>query len=411
MSVEIYSNNPVVKAIISGTAPQPARIAAARGVLPLPQNDLLEILVALIRGDDAELAQTAQETLASQDTAQIAELAKFAELSPSVLAHFVETDIFPANVQDAALANSKTPARSIIKFARTTKNGDLLEVLSLNQQLLIANSAIIDAIIANPFRTAEAQRRASEIKSEFFEKERGAQQIADELRAQGKEAAAEFIEQAEFAQNLQEKSDGSRLSIEDAILLAQHIEIPDAEIDDSWLSLEYIEEMYEETDEQRQAIVNKILGELSAEDDEISGERVSMIRRILLMTMKDRVKLAAKGDREARNILIRDPNRVVSQAVINNPRITEQEVEKIASMRTVPADVLRQISANRNWARNYSIMHKLAQNPRTPISNAMTILTRMQLKDLKALNKNRNVSDAVRRQAFRLIAAREGRKQ
>jgi len=411
MSVEIYSNNPVVKAIISGTAPQPARIAAARGVLPLPQNDLLEILVALIRGDDAELAQTAQETLASQDTAQIAELAKFAELSPSVLAHFVETDIFPANVQDAALANSKTPAQSIIKFARTTKNGDLLEVLSLNQQLLIANSAIIDAIIANPFRTAEAQRRASEIKSEFFEKERGAQQIADELRAQGKEAAAEFIEQAEFAQNLQEKSDGSRLSIEDAILLAQHIEIPDAEIDDSWLSLEYIEEMYEETDEQRQAIVNKILGELSAEDDEISGERVSMIRRILLMTMKDRVKLAAKGDREARNILIRDPNRVVSQAVINNPRITEQEVEKIASMRTVPADVLRQISANRNWARNYSIMHKLAQNPRTPISNAMAILTRMQLKDLKALNKNRNVSDAVRRQAFRLIAAREGRKQ
>ena len=127
--------------------------------------------------------------------------------------------------------------------------------------------------------------------------------------------------------------------------------------------------------------------------------------------MKDRVKLGAKGDREARNILIRDPNRVVSQAVINNPRITEQEVEKIASMRTVPADVLRQISSNRNWARNYSIMHKLAQNPRTPISNAMTILTRMQLKDLKALNKNRNVSDAVRRQAFRLIAAREGRKQ
>ncbi len=410
MILEIHSNNPVVKAIISGTAPQPARIAAARGVLPLPQNDLLEILVALIRGDDAELAQTAQETFASQDTSLIAELATSAEIAPPVLAHFVETDNFPANIQDAALANSKTPVQSIVKFARTTKHGELLEVLSLNQQLLIANSAIIDAIIANPYRTAEAQRRASEIKSEFFEKERGAQQIADELRAQGKEAAAEFIEQAEFAQNLQEKSDGSGLSIEDAILLAGHIEIPDAEIDDSWLSLEYIEEMYEETDEQRQAIVNKILGELSAEDDEVSGERVSMIRRILLMTMKDRVKLAAKGDREARNILIRDPNRVVSQAVINNPRITEQEVEKIASMRTVPADVLRQISSNRNWARNYSIMHKLAQNPRTPISNVMSILSRLQLKDLKALNKNRNVSDAVRRQAFRLVSAREGRK-
>ena len=127
------------------------------------------------------------------------------------------------------------------------------------------------------------------------------------------------------------------------------------------------------------------------------------------MGMKDRVKLAMKGDREARNILIRDPNRIVAQAVINNARITEQEVEKIASMRAVPEDVLRLIAINRNWIRNYMIMHKLAQNPRTPIANVITILTRLQLRDLAALSKNRNVSDAVRRQALRLAQARTGR--
>jgi len=43
-----------------------------------------------------------------------------------------------------------------------------------------------------------------------------------------------------------------------------------------------------------------------------------MINRIMRMGMKDRVKLAIKGDREARNILIRDPNRIVAQAVVNN---------------------------------------------------------------------------------------------
>ena len=53
------------------------------------------------------------------------------------------------------------------------------------------------------------------------------------------------------------------MSFEDAILLAEHIEVPDSETDDSWLSLEYIEEFYEETEEQRESIVNKILGELS----------------------------------------------------------------------------------------------------------------------------------------------------
>ncbi len=410
MNHEIASINPVVTAVISGTAPQPARIAAARGVLPLPQNDLLEILVALVRDEDSELSHTAQETLSSQDIGQIEELAKTDELAPSVLAYFIETEGVPAEVQEVVLANPKTPPSSLVKFAGISKNGELLEILSLNQQLLIATPDIIDAIISNPFRSADAQRRASEIKQEFFEKERGAQQIANELRAQGKEAAAEFIEQSDFANELVEKPDGSHLTLEDAILLAQHIEIPDAEIDDSWLSLDYLEEIYEETDEQRQAIVNKILGDLKAEDDEISSERVSMVQRILLMKMKDRVRLASKGDREARNILIRDPNRVVSQAVITNARITAQEVEKIASMRTVPDDVLRQIASNRNWARNYSIMHKLALNPRTPIGNVISILSRLQLRDLKALNKNRNVSDAVRRQALRLVSAREGKR-
>ncbi len=139
-------------------------------------------------------------------------------------------------------------------------------------------------------------------------------------------------------------------------------------------------------------------------------QKTQMMSKYLKMGMKDRVKLAMKGDREARNILIRDPNRVVCQAVIQNPRITEQEVEKIAAMRTVPDDVLRQIAINRTWARNYMIMHTLAKNPRTPMGNVVSILTRLQLRDLLALTKNRNVSDAVRKQALRLVTARTGNK-
>ena len=409
MSDEINSVNPVVKAIIAGTAPRPAQIAAARGMLPLPQGDMLEILAALAHQSDAELAATARATLASQSENELEIFLKSNEAAPSVLAYFAAQKDQPKQIHEAILSNPKTPAAAIIKFARETSSGELLEVISFNQQLLIAAPPIIDAIIANPHRTAEAERRASETKREFFQKERGAKQIADELRAQGKEAAAEFIEQSDFAAGLQENASKSGLSFEDAILLAEHIEVQDGEADDGWLFSEYIEELYEETAEQRESIVNKILGELRAEDDEISGDRVSMINRILKMGLKDRVKLAAKGDREARNILIRDPNRIVANAVIGNAKITEQEVEKIASMRSVPEDVLRQIAINRSWARNYTIVHKLAQNPRTPMANIISILTRLQLRDLQNLTKNRNVSDAVRKQALRLVTARSGR--
>lgn len=399
MSSEIYSQNPVVTAVITGTAPGPARMAAARGILPLPQQDLLEILVNLAGGSDVELAATAKTTIAAQEESSLQNLFESDQVAPTVLGYFAESGEISSDLRHTLIRNDLTPDRAIVSFARNTTDGELLEIIAVNQQRLIRTPAIIDAIINNAFRTAEAERRASEVKREFFQKERGAQQIANELRAQGKEAAAEFIEQAESA---------DRLDADDAAFLAEHIEIPDTDIDDSWLSLEYIEEFYEETPEQREEIVNKILGEFRSEDSDISTERVSIISRIMRMTMKDRVKMAMKGDREVRNILVRDPNRVVATAVIQNPRITENEVEKISAMRTVPGDVLRQIAINRQWARNYNVIHNLAKNPRTPIAVVVGILVRLQTRDLKAIVGNRNVSEAVRKQSERLAATRRG---
>jgi hypothetical protein len=394
--------------LLNGTAPQQLRFAAAKGMLPLPQDDMLEVLVALAESSDAEVSQTASGTIASQDASAIESLVRADGLSPRVLSHLIGRAALPSSLYEAVVTNTATPAEAIVSFARTTQAGSVLEFIALNQQLLIQNPPLIDALLANPHRTTEAERRVLETKREFFEKERGAAQIASELRAQGKDAAAEFIENAEFASDIS----GSGLSAEDALFIASHIESSDKETDDSWLGLEYIEEFYEETGAERKAAYEKILGELTSEggaSDELNA-RVSTLNRIMKMGVKDRMKLAMKGDREARNILIRDPNRLVCTAVANNPKITEQEVEAIATMKTVPEDILRQIATHRQWQRSYTIMHNLVKNPRTPIGNSMTIMNRMQARDLMALSKNKNVPEAVRRHAQRLANARTGNK-
>jgi hypothetical protein len=401
MIPDIRSSNPAVRAVIEGKAPRPAQLAAARGVLPLPANDQLEVLVSFVNGDDPELAGHAKKTLLSQDMSTLETAFKSKEVAPRVLAHFATREELPRSVHEAIITNTNTPHDALVTIAKNSTNGELLELLSFNQQLMIQIPGLIDGILGNSHRTVEAERRASEIKREFFEKERGAQQIVSELRAQGKEAAAEFIEKSESA------ADGD-ISIEDMMFLAEHIVVPDHETDDSWLGLEYLEELYEETAADRAAAVKKILGEMS-EDGDVPSERMSMLYRIMRLNVKDRIKLAMKGDREARNILMRDPNRLVSQAVVTNPKITEQEIETISAMRSVPEDVLRQIAINRQWARSYKISLNLARNPRTPIANAMPILARMQLKDLVAMSNNRNVSDAVRRHALRLSMARKGK--
>jgi regulator of extracellular matrix RemA (YlzA/DUF370 family) len=198
-------------------------------------------------------------------------------------------------------------------------------------------------------------------------------------------------------------------TIEDAWAIAEHIEVSDDDIDDSWLAFDLIDEVFEESYEQRVANAERVVSETKLEGGgEVSAERVSLIRRIMLMTVKDRVKLGMKGDREARAILIRDSNKIVASAVINNPRITENEVEAISAMRTVSDEVLRLIAMNRAWARSYPIIHNLARNPRTPIVTAISILPRIRQKDLITISQNRNVSDAVRRQAQRLAQTRAG---
>ena len=402
MSTEVTSTNPVVQAIISGTAPQQARMAAARGLLPLPQADLLEVLVALRASPESEIASAAIATLEAQQPESLLAVAASNETSPAVLNYLAAHRNAGRSIYEAITLNASTPDEGIALLAGATTDGSLLELISINQQRLIRAPAIIDAIISNPARTPEAERRARETRLEFFEKERGAQQIAEELRARGLPAAAEFLEASETI------STDETFTVEDAWLIASHIEVADADIDDSWLGLERLEEFFEETYEQRAANAERVISETQTENRDLPPERVALIRRIMLMTVKDRVKLAIKGDREARTILVRDSNKVVASAVIHNPRVTENEIEAVAAMRTVSDEVLRLISLNRAWARSYPIIHNLARNPRTPIATAITILTRIRTKDLQQISQNRNVSEAVRRQAYRLLSTRSG---
>ncbi|HEX7956606.1 MAG TPA: hypothetical protein VF508_06675, partial [Pyrinomonadaceae bacterium] len=308
MSANTTSTNPVVQAVVSGSAPPQARMAAARGMLPVPQDVMLELLVALRADADEEVARAAEETLGAQGTEALLGVASNAETPPAVLTYLASRAGLDRAVQESLALNAATPDEAFAALARTTGEGAVLELISVNQQRLIRAPGVIDAVLANPARTPEAERRVRETRNEFFEKERGARQVADEMRARGMGAAAEFVESAESF------GEEGGVSLDDAWLIAQHIEVSDVDLDDSWLPSERLEELYDETFEQRQAAAERLVAEASAEGGVAPApERVALIRRIMLMKVKDRIKLAMKGDREARSILVRDPNKVVAQ--------------------------------------------------------------------------------------------------
>ena len=102
------------------------------------------------------------------------------------------------------------------------------------------------------------------------------------------------------------------------------------------------------------------------------------------------MKLAMKGTREQRSMLIRDSNRLVASAVLSSPKLTESEVEAFTKMGNVSEDVLRIIGTNRSWLKNYAIAAGLCSNPKTPPAIAMQLIHRLNEKDLKMLSIDRN---------------------
>jgi hypothetical protein len=127
------------------------------------------------------------------------------------------------------------------------------------------------------------------------------------------------------------------------------------------------------------------------------------IQRAQRMSVVQKVKAALTGTKEERMLLIRDSNKLVARAVMQSPKLTEDEVEKYASMKDVCEDALRVITLNRRFMKLYVVVRALVNNPRTPIDVGLHLVPRVNEFDLKKLAFNRNVADVIRHTAEKIV--------
>lgn len=133
----------------------------------------------------------------------------------------------------------------------------------------------------------------------------------------------------------------------------------------------------------------------------------SLTKKMQRLSVAERIKLALRGGREIRSILLKDTNKEVILSVLDNPKITETEIEMIARSRNVPDEALRIVAKNREWMKNYAVLYALVTNPKTPAGIALGFISSLKLKDLSLLEKNKNVAEVVRSAAKRLLAAKK----
>jgi hypothetical protein len=126
------------------------------------------------------------------------------------------------------------------------------------------------------------------------------------------------------------------------------------------------------------------------------------------LSFSEKRLLALRGGKDVRSILLKDPNKEISLTVLENPKITETEVELIAKSRSSPDEAIRKIIKKREWMKKYSIVLAIISNPKTPAGVGIPLLSVLKTKDLASLEKNKNISEAIRSSAKTLLRGRKG---
>ncbi len=118
-----------------------------------------------------------------------------------------------------------------------------------------------------------------------------------------------------------------------------------------------------------------------------------------------RRSLARRNDIGLIERLLGDPDPAVIENLLNNPRITELEVVRMAARSPVREEVLAAISRHPRWGIRHRVRVTLAHNPGTPTGITLGLLHLLLDQELEALAKDGRLSQVVTSRAEALLAA------
>jgi len=145
------------------------------------------------------------------------------------------------------------------------------------------------------------------------------------------------------------------------------------------------------------------------EDFDAGPEKIkveSMTSMVLRLPVSDKIKLALIGNKEARGLLIKESNKVVVKNVLENPRVTDEEIIGYAGNKNLPGEVARIIASKKKFLKAYKVRCALVRNPKTPVPNVMKLMPALPEHELRALSRSTAVANVVKITARRILSLR-----
>lgn len=374
----------MIDLIKNSAVPAALMRTASKGALALPAEESIEILVYL--SSHQIFGEQARMTLASWDEAACTNVCADPTTPFEIIEYFLDRKNRRPKLLPALLENPSVPELDLQQLAQEQSQA-IIDVLLKSPRVLRSRN-VLHSLTTNPAVTPPQHV-----------------QIKEALNALGETISAETgepISDAEADSDL-------------AKFLAEHVQELAAEPNKPFAFAHEDEETKALAAAAQRAAESAAASaraaaalKEAAEGPEV--ERISPLQKISRLTVGERIQLAMKGNKEERFILIRDGAKLVSSAVLESSKVTDQEVETFAAMKNVQESVLRGIAGKRKFMKQYNVVRALVNNPRCPLDIQMNLAKNLMNQDLKSLTTNKNVSDTVRKLAMKLFKERTEKK-
>jgi hypothetical protein len=349
--------------------PAPMKMMAARGMAPLPPVALVCALYAFAHDRaDEKLREAAAKTLGN--------------LPPAVLDGALGAPELPAAVLDDLASRLKERPDALARIVRhPAVLGDTLarvartcdeatsELIAINEQKLLMYPEVIKALYFNEHTRMSTSDRIVELaaRNGLTVDIPGFADIVAALKNQTppEKTAEPLPSDAEFVE---------------ALKISAEVKVDEIEDGD----------------------------DTEHGEPKVTSEKAEKVNKaISKMTITEKIRTAMLGNAAQRALLIRSPNRLVFNAVLDSPKLGEDEVVKYAASRQVGGDVLRRICSRKDFLRLYDVKLNLVFNPKTPVTESMKLLNQLRENDVKKVVGSKNVPTALRNMANGLLNKRK----
>lgn len=123
----------------------------------------------------------------------------------------------------------------------------------------------------------------------------------------------------------------------------------------------------------------------------------------LELTLGHRKWMARSTDRDVLDRLLAYPEPEVIHNLLENPRITEQDVVLLAARRPAFPEVQYEVFSSRRWVRRYNVKRALVLNPYTPTDLTFRLIGFLNRRDLQLVATSPNLPAPLCNAARRLL--------